>query len=178
MPKLILLLRGINVGGVKVPMAELKSCLDGAGFSCVETILNTGNVVCESPFSALEAVVQAENILSSTFGYSARVLVRTPSALSAVVENFSWQDVPETSHRYVVFTDDQAVADSIFAAGSSLVSADERLAVGDQCLYWVVPKGETLGTELSKLFSKAKYKASTTTRNLNTVEKLVALAEK
>lgn len=172
--KLILLLRGINVGGVKIPMSELKSCLEEAGFSQVETLLNTGNVVClGSPHDAVEL---SERVLGETFSYDAKVIALTPTELTNCLDQWPWSDLPETSHRYIVFGDDDTLLDELIEIGQP--SKDERLARGPGCVYWVVPKGETLGTGLSKLFAKVRYKKATTTRNLNTVEKLVALAQK
>ena len=43
-------LRGINVGGHhKIPMAELRNVMEEMGFSEVVTLLNSGNVIFDSP---------------------------------------------------------------------------------------------------------------------------------
>ncbi|GAC1511767.1 MAG: hypothetical protein NVS1B16_02780 [Pseudarthrobacter sp.] len=42
-------LRGINVGGINIKMAELKDALASAGFKGVKTLLASGNVVLASP---------------------------------------------------------------------------------------------------------------------------------
>jgi uncharacterized protein (DUF1697 family) len=50
MPRLVALLRGINVGGhKKVPMAQLREVLEGAGFADVKTYVQSGNVVLTAP---------------------------------------------------------------------------------------------------------------------------------
>ena len=41
-------LRGVNVGGVNLKMAEVAKTLEDAGFTNVQTILASGNVVLES----------------------------------------------------------------------------------------------------------------------------------
>ena len=41
-------LRGVNVGGVNLKMAEVATALSDAGFTNVRTILATGNVLLES----------------------------------------------------------------------------------------------------------------------------------
>jgi len=54
------------------------------------------------------------------------------------------------------------------------VDADtERLERGKGVLYWQCPRGESLDTPVAKLLAKTRYKSSTTTRNLRTVEKLL-----
>ncbi len=40
-------------------------------------------------------------------------------------------------------------------------------------LYWNPPKGMTLDTPFSKVLSRARYKATTTTRNLRTLRLIV-----
>ena len=54
------------------------------------------------------------------------------------------------------------------------LSPEERAAAGGDVLYWEVPKGSTLESKLSKHLAKAKYKPLTTTRNLNTMHKVLA----
>lgn len=44
----VMFLRGINVGGTTVPMADLRACLAGLGLQDVRTVLQTGNVVFSS----------------------------------------------------------------------------------------------------------------------------------
>lgn len=146
-------------------MGELKPCLEGVGFRQVETVLNTGNVVCISPPG--DALTICEEALSLSFSYSAKVILLSPAELNDCLAGFPWSDVPETSHRYIIFGDDDQILDELIQIGRP--SPTERLSRGPKCLYWVVPKGETLGGEFSKLVAKAKYKKSTTTRNLNTV---------
>ena len=41
-------LRGVNVGGRIIRMAELKACFEKAGFSEVKTFLQSGNITFES----------------------------------------------------------------------------------------------------------------------------------
>ena len=58
MRRLVALLRGVNVGGVKVPMADLKRICSEAGFAEVATYVNSGNAVFSTDRS--EAEVEAE----------------------------------------------------------------------------------------------------------------------
>jgi uncharacterized protein (DUF1697 family) len=50
---------------------------------------------------------------------------------------------------------------------------DEKIAVGNTVLYWKVAKGESTDTVFSKILAKAKYKSTTTVRNINTLEKML-----
>ncbi len=53
MPRYVVLLRGINVGGKnKLSMKALKACLEELGYANVSTYINSGNVVLDSRKSA------------------------------------------------------------------------------------------------------------------------------
>ena len=74
---------------------------------------------------------------------------------------------------YVVFGSDASVLDEIQRLAGDLDAADERVAPGDNVLYWECPKGASTDTPFAKLIAKPKYKSTTTTRNLRTLRKLL-----
>ena len=49
----------------------------------------------------------------------------------------------------------------------------EKIAPGEGVLYWQVPKSGTLGSTIGKTMGKRRYKSTTTTRNLRTLEKVL-----
>ena len=163
------LLRGINVGGIRVPMPELKVAFDRLGYSNVKTYLQTGNVVFDAPgpAEALKAVIEDE--LSRTFGYQAYVLMYELAALGPIVGEYPF-DRSEEFHAYVVFIGTPEVFEEVKALAAA---CDEPTAPGPGVLYWKVRRGESLDTPLAKLLAKKKYKDSTTIRNLNTLEKML-----
>ena len=64
----IVLLRGINVGGKnKVPMSDLKKCLEELGFSNVSTYIASGNVILESDKHPTEIKDLIEEALPASF---------------------------------------------------------------------------------------------------------------
>ncbi|MCW2956615.1 MAG: hypothetical protein JWO69_1484, partial [Thermoleophilia bacterium] len=91
MARYVILLRGINVGGKnKVPMAQLRECLERLGLTQVRTLIASGNVVASSPkgAKALQGLIEAE--LPREFRLDTdllRVLVLTEAKLRAVVAN-------------------------------------------------------------------------------------------
>ncbi len=84
----VALLRGINVGGKnKIRMADLAACFEAHGHADVRTYIQSGNVVFRShepDRAALTASI--EEMLSSTFGYSAVVTLRSHEELSRAVD--------------------------------------------------------------------------------------------
>ena len=45
----IVLLRAVNVGGAKLPMADLRAIAGDLGATAVETYIASGNLVCTLP---------------------------------------------------------------------------------------------------------------------------------
>ena len=61
-------LRGVNVGGVNLKMADVAAALTDAGLTNVRTILATGNVTLDSPGAADAVRAKAEKALRKQFG--------------------------------------------------------------------------------------------------------------
>ncbi len=162
-------LRGVNVGGIKVPSADLKTLLAGLGLEDVRTYLASGNVTCESGLNAAELKSTVEKALSATFSYDARVLVFAHDELAAIVKGYPF-DHDADHHRYAVLCDSAATAKELAAA---TVGDLERVSAHGRTVYWRCPKGSTLDTPYSKFSSAKRFREVTTTRNLNTVEKML-----
>ncbi len=162
----VALLRGINVGGIRIKMPDLKARFEALGCRAVTTYLQTGNVVFEDDRPPAELKAVLERGLSETFRYEAYVLLYEHSGLASVISNYPFER-DDAHHAYVVFVNDAA---SLVELADQSRVMDEPLSWGDGLVYWKVVKGQTLDTPFSKLIAKAKYKKCTTTRNVNTLE--------
>ncbi len=84
-------LRGVNVGGVNLKMAEVAKAFEEAGFTNVRTILASGNVLLESR-AGVEAVRRkAEAALRDAFGYDAWVLAYDVRAIAQISKDFPFK---------------------------------------------------------------------------------------
>lgn len=173
MTRYAVFLRGVNVGGIKVPSKDLRELLASLGFSDVKTYLQTGNVTFSSDMRPAELVTQLERTLSERFGYDARVMVYDHADLQAIVSGFPFP-ASDDLHRYVVLVSDETILPELIGFANQLDADIERIAPGPGVLYWQLPKGMSLDTVFAKVMTKAKIKRVTTTRNLNTLEKMVS----
>ena len=90
------LLRGVNVGGVNLKMADVAEALTEAGFSDVRTILASGNVVLESRLKVAAVRTTAEAALREAFGYDAWVLAYDVKTVQAIVDAYPFErEVPD-----------------------------------------------------------------------------------
>jgi uncharacterized protein (DUF1697 family) len=171
------LLRGVNAGGVKVTMAELRAALAADGFDEVRTLLASGNVLVDSSDAPASVKTRCERVLRETFGYEAWVLVYDLAQIAEIVDGYPFERRDDDQHPYVIFSEDGVSARELAAVGE-LDPALEQVRLGPHgVLYWQVDRGQTLQSRIGKASGRARYKSSTTTRNLRTVEKLLALAD-
>jgi uncharacterized protein (DUF1697 family) len=165
-------LRGVNVGGVNLKMAEVAAALTEAGFADVRTILASGNVLLESASGVAAVRKKAEAALRKAFGYDAWVLAYDIATVRAIDEAYPFEREVDGYQSYVTFVADAGVLDELAALGKK-AGADEKISRGDGVVYWQVPKGSTLDSTIGKTMGKPRYKSSTTTRNLRTLAKVL-----
>jgi uncharacterized protein (DUF1697 family) len=165
-------LRGVNVGGVNLKMAEVAKALEDAGFSNVRTILASGNVLLESRAGVQAVRKKADAALRDAFGYDAWVLAYDVRAIAKISEDFPFEREVEGHHSYITFVTDEKVLDELAALADD-AGPDEKIKRGKGVIYWQVPRTGTLDTTIGKTMGKKRYKSSTTTRNLRTVDKVL-----
>ena len=166
----VALLRGVNVGGVNLKMADLAEVVRGLGYTNVKTVLASGNVLFATGDAASTAKQTLESALRERFGYEAWVHVLTVDAIRTIVAAYPFPRSDER-HAYVVFAVKPEVRAELLAV--ELDDTVEQAQAGDGVIYWSVPKGSTLDSAMGKAQSAARHKPWITTRNLNTLEKLL-----
>ncbi len=81
-PRLVALLRGINVGGKhKLPMEELRRIATQLGWRDAATVIQTGNLLFTADVDELAAAKTLERALAEEFGFAVPVVVRRLDAL-------------------------------------------------------------------------------------------------
>lgn len=168
-------LRGINVGGINIKMADLKEALKSRPFDGVKTLLASGNVVLTSDLGPAAVKDAFEACLREAFGYDAWVVVLTAGRVAQLVEACPYPADDRTTHTYITLASDTAMLDELFNAAASLDGV-EQTRLGPEASAWLAPAGGTIDSPFSKLSAKSRYKASTTTRNLRTMVKVLDAA--
>ncbi|WP_221358101.1 DUF1697 domain-containing protein [Streptomyces beigongshangae] len=172
------LLRGINVGGGrKVPMADLRTLLEGLGHGGVRTYLQSGNAVFSSDRGDEESLAgELSAALAERFGLTVDVLVRDHAYLRAVLDACPFP-AGELEGRQLHATYFSApVGPDRFASVDRSAFLPEEFRLGDRVLYLYAPDG--LGrSRLAEVLSKPRLTKGVvaTTRNWNTAAKLVEL---
>ncbi|WRZ89868.1 DUF1697 domain-containing protein [Streptomyces sp. NBC_01007] len=172
------LLRGINVGGAKkVPMAELRTLMEGLGHGDVRTYLQSGNAVFSSGRGDEESLAaELSGAIEKHFGFGVGVLVRDHGYLKAVQEACPFPAAElEAKQLHVTYFSDPVDAER-FASVEPAAFLPEEFRLGDRALYLYAPDG--LGrSKLAEALAKPRLLKGVlaTTRNWNTVVKLEEL---
>ncbi|SEF24901.1 DUF1697 domain-containing protein [Variovorax sp. NFACC27] len=170
----VALLRGVNVNGITIKSADLKALFVELGFGAVRTVLASGNVLFDTDESDAAALrTRIEQALRKRFGYDAWIVLLTQKTVAEMASGYPFERIDEERHPYIVFGSDAAMLDEIVEKAGTVDAGTEQLKRGKGVLYWQCPRGESLETPVAKLLGKVRYKTSTTTRNLRTVEKLL-----
>lgn len=177
MERRVLLLRGINLGpNRRVPMAELRALLSGAGLHDVRTYVQSGNVVVSSDEPPDELDRRVERLLVDRFGFEVPVIVRTRDELAAVVERNPLGEVATEPKRYQVSFLDAELPDGVAEQLAGAAAPAERLVCHRRELYAWHPGG----VARSKLWAKlagSGLGVKATSRNWTTVETLLRMAD-
>ncbi|MGW1769516.1 DUF1697 domain-containing protein [Streptomyces sp. NPDC002073] len=172
------LLRGINVGGnKKVPMAELRTLLEGLGHQDVVTYLQSGNAVFAAPEQDPAGLARAlEQAIEGHFGFSVACLVVDGDYLAAVAADCPYPAAElEGKQLHATFLSEQPAAGRLDGVDPARF-APEDYRLGDRVLYLYAPDGLGRSKLAEALARPALLKGiDTTTRNWNTVAKLVEL---
>jgi len=174
----IALLRGINVGGRnKVPMADLRAALEGAGYDAVTTYIQSGNVcfATDAPAAALEADIEAD--LERRFGYPIVVVVRSHRQLRAVVTKApaGFGTAPDTYHSDVVFLKQPLTSTAAMRVVFTRDGVDQAWP-GAGVVYFARLSARRTESRMSRIMGTPEY-ANMTIRNWATTTKLLSLLD-
>jgi uncharacterized protein (DUF1697 family) len=179
MQTIVVLLRGINVGGRnKIAMRDLRQAFADLGFIEPTTFIQSGNVIAGTRRANGPALVRTiERGLSDAFGYKARVVVLDLAEMKTVVREIpkDW-DVDDASMRYNVLFTTTALTPKELAKRIEPKPEIEAVKAGTYALYWSAPFVTVTRTAMIKLSAHADY-GELTIRNLRTTQKLLELMQ-
>ena len=161
----VILLRGVNVGGKNLlPMKELRSLLENAGFENVKTYIQSGNIVLDStriPEKVIGSLIQTH------FDFTPKIIGLSESEFHRSVSNNPY---PEYEGKFVHFYFCKRKPKINSAKIEALISETERYQLIGNVFYLHAPDG----IARSKLVAGIEkcLGVPATGRNLNTINKL------
>jgi uncharacterized protein (DUF1697 family) len=174
----IALLRAVNVGGIKVSMADLRTWLAELGFEDVQTLLNSGNAVFRSQNkngATLEKFLETE--FAKRIGSQTDFFVRSVEEWKSIIARnpFSKEARQDPGHLLVVLLKRSPTGEEVEALRAA-ITGPEILQADGKHAYVYYSAGIGTSKLTTKLIEK-KLGTPNTGRNWNTMLKLAALAE-
>jgi uncharacterized protein (DUF1697 family) len=168
-------LRGINVGGNNIiKMADLRDALTQAGFQWVKTYIQSGNVIFQSEIAQKNIIEKnLEKLLSGTFHYTARVLVRSKKDMQDTVNHLpKIFENTERKHN-IIFLSDQINSRDILTK-FEIKKEIEEISYRPWVLFWSAKMDTITRSNMLKLSTRKEYQEMTV-RNINTTKKIMEL---
>ncbi len=167
-------MRAVNVGGAPLPMAELRALATELGATDVSTYIASGNLLCTPPGSPEEFDRALELAVEERFGFFREVISRSREAMQEALDAHPFE-VIEPKFSYVTFL--------LTEPSPAAVEKARTFATGED-------RWEVLGSEMHVRYATGAGRPQMkdqsigralgvpgTARNLNTVQKLIQLAE-
>jgi uncharacterized protein (DUF1697 family) len=137
-------------------------------------VLASGNVLLtaeEDDPAAIAAGVST--VIHDRFGFDVAVIAVSLDLVREAVDEYPF-DREQDRHAYVVFADEDAALADLVDAAAAVDGDEEQVRPGEGVVYWDVPKGRTLDSPFGKRFGRWQRSGAVTTRNINTLEKILA----
>ncbi len=175
MKSYVALLRGINSGSnPTIKMDALKDVFLEAGFINIKTVLASGNVIFDAESTREGLAAPIEKGVSEQLGFNAPTTVLPAEDILRLAASDPFQGIPGTTQTrlYVTFLSQEA------KPGPELPYRDPAgrfsiLGAGEGAVFSVVDLEKGMTPDLMALLDK-EYGKAITTRNWNTIEKIVA----
>lgn len=174
----ISLLRGINVSGQKkIKMADLRKIYEDLELKNVKSYVQSGNVVFQSDVPPDILSAKIELAIEAEYDFSVPVFVYSSGLWQQIKGENPFADdyYKESKFFHVTFLAEMPDKNLISELEGQDFGADEYRIV-DNIVYLYCPNGYGR-TKLNNNFWERKLKVSATTRNWNTIKKLLELVE-
>lgn len=176
MKTFIVLLRGVMPKGEnKVPMSQLREVLLESGFKNVRTYIQSGNVLVDTELSASDVEKEIHVLIKRHIGANLPIVARTRTQINKVLDENPFQKGYDISRVFF----------ALFAESPSsqktkeLLEKDfspEELVITKDAAYMYIP-GTYGRMKLSNNFLENKLGVAATTRNFNTLSKLIEMSQ-
>lgn len=169
MGRMVALLRAVNVGGRKLPMAELRSHCAGLGWADVATYIQSGNIVFETDAAPAEAEAALEALIKREYGYEAPAVVRTAAEWTGYAPGCPFPDAArDEPNRLMMLLSKRPPAAEAAALIQARAQHGEKVAAAGDAI-WIHYPGGQQETKITPAFVDKAVGSIATARNHRTV---------
>lgn len=175
MEKMIILLRAVNVGGRKLPMAALRDLCRNDGIADIETYIQSGNLVF-SASSAAAAENQIEALIEKNFGFKSEAIARTGKQWAVYARGSPFADADERGNLvHLGLAKERIAGDVVEKLRPKAIHGEEIVLRGDAL--WIDFRNGVGESKLMPNFINKCVGSPVTMRNWRTVRKLAEMVQ-
>lgn len=153
-------------------MAVLAECIRNAGFSNVQTYIQSGNIVLDTEMGDQAAAGLIHEVILKNIGADLSVIVKDSTQLKMAIEENPFGSAYDRSRIHLVFTND------LICKGAQVFLEDfgeEILREGSACFYMYLPRG-VKKKRLNTNYLERRFGITATMRKLSVIEHLCDMA--
>ena len=174
------MVRGINVGGKKVKMNDLKELYKSLDFHDVKSYIQSGNIIFRTKNTKPSVLIDIiENKIDKVLDLDVKVLIRTKKELKNIINGNPFRN-EDINYLYVIFLSDipskKLIKDLNNNFDFNKKNESDKFCISEKEIYLYLPNGYGR-TRFNNNFFEKKLGISATTRNFRTVNKLFYIAE-
>lgn len=173
----IALLRSINVSGKNlIKMDDLRALFESLDFKSVKTYIQTGNIIFQTEEINIDKLTEKiSKKLSTVLNNQISIFIRTPEQLEKILTDIPFDKINENEKLYISFLSELPsikLQEEITKYNNDV----DSYKIIDKQIYILCRKnyGESL---FSNNFLEKKLAIKATTRNINTVNKLLNMVK-
>ncbi len=172
MPRLVVFLRGINVGGHVAKKSELQKVFTSRGFRSVSTFRQSGNIILDSASEkTIDIEEQAEAKLKKNLGYEVVVFVRSILQLKQIIAVDPFKDCSEKEVDFQVSFLKSRVEPFLFGLPLRIPNSTADVISARDAEVFSITRGRGDGGKVNP-FLESKLKVRATTRNWNVIREI------
>jgi uncharacterized protein (DUF1697 family) len=171
----VALFGSINVGGNRLKMVDLRSAFEAEGFSNVETVVASGNVLFDHDARPTRGLEEKLGLMvDDRFDMTSAVLVRDRDELASAISDNPFAGTNEDKFVHTMFLTDQPTrAQFEQLVGDHLGRGGEKLALGKRMLFLDYGDG-VADSKLTGAFIERRLGCKGTARNMRSIARIVA----
>lgn len=160
-----------------MPMAELRALLEKLGFTKVQTLLNSGNVIFDSKEDTNKLENRLTEELEKKFGFAIPVLVKKPDELKEVLDADPYQGIEVTKDIRLYMSLLKKIPEEVpQLPWKSEDGSFEILLLKNKIVCSALDVSKIKTPDGMKIVEQI-YGKDITTRNVNTINKMLAKVE-
>ena len=170
----VILLRGVMPSGRNsVPMAPLRAALTEAGLLAVRTYIQSGNVVAASRLGQREVEERVHAVIRESFGGDITIVARTREQFRAILERNPFGDADAPRLYFTLLAEEPAPGRRADFLATDWSPDEVRMVGGTVYTRYATRHSDS---RFNNNFFERRLGVAATTRNFNTMTRLVAIS--